>query len=53
MTDKQDIGELARGFIYEEDYTFSSLECKIMNNINDNETEEELGFIINNDDEGV
>lgn len=50
---KQNIEEITRAYIYEEDYTISSLEYKIMNNINDNEVEEELGFIINNDDEGV
>jgi len=53
MTNKQNIEEITRAYIWEEDYTFSSLECKIMNGINDDETEEELGFIINNDDEGV
>ena len=47
---KHNIEEITRGYIYEEDYTFSSLECKIMNNVNDSEVEEELGFAINNDD---
>ena len=46
---KHNIEEITRGYIYEEDYTFISLECKIMNNVNDSEVEEELGFAINND----
>ena len=47
---KHNIEEITRGYIYEEDYTFSSLECKIMNNVNDSEVEGELGFTIDNDD---
>ena len=47
---KQNIDEITRAFLYEEDYTFNTLECKIMNGVNDNEVEEELGFTINNDD---
>lgn len=50
MTNKQNIEEIARGYIYEEDYDFHNLECKIMNNVNDSVTEEELGFTINTDD---
>lgn len=50
MTNNKNIEEITRAYIYEEDYTFSNLECKIMNSVNDIELEEELGFTINNDD---
>ena len=52
MTNKHNIEEVTRGYIYEEDYSLSTLEGKIMNNVSDYEVEEELGFTINNDDEG-
>lgn len=52
MTNKQNIEEVTRAYIYEEDYTVTTLECKLMNSIHDSEVEEELGFIISNDDEG-
>ena len=50
MTNNKNIEESTRAYIYEEDYTFSSWEGKIMNNVSDSEVENELGFTINNDD---
>lgn len=49
---KQNIDEVTRAYIYEQDYSLSTLESKITNNVSDYEVEEELGFTINNDDEG-
>ena len=49
MTNKQNIEEITRAYIYEVDYSLSTLECKVMNNVNDSETEDELGFTTNND----